>query len=100
MEDRYATLQLEILKTDRIPDGSRNIAKLLQDWGFGKQPQECFWVISTDAAGHIRTVVEVARGGHAEVEIHIPAVLTAVLVSGGTVFSAAHNHPTISVMPS
>lgn len=100
IEDRFARLNLEITKVERLPAGSRPIAKLLQDWGLGKQPQECFWVIAIDKAGHIRTVVEVARGAEAEQEVHIPAVLTAVLAVGASTFMVAHNHPGITVLPS
>jgi DNA repair protein RadC len=101
VEDRFATLSLEILKVERIPDGSRPIAKLLQDWGLGKQPQEVLWVISYDASGSFRTVVEVARGGHTEMEVHIPSLLTAVLATGAGVFTVAHNHPIpITPLPS
>lgn len=104
MEDRFARLDLTILKTERIPDGSRPIAKLLQDWGLGKQPQECLWVVAYDATGAIRTVIEVARGGHTELDVHLPSLLTAVLATGSGIFTVAHNHPMAgglaSVMPS
>lgn len=93
MEDRLARLNLEIIKAEQIPDGSRSVAKLLQDWGLGKQPQECMWVIAYDNIGTIRTVIEVARGTHTSLEVHIPSVLTAVLATGSGVFTTAHNHP-------
>lgn len=100
IEDRFAKLNLEILKVQSLPDGSRPIARLLQDWGLGKEPQECFWVIAVDVVGHIRTVVEVARGGHDRQEVHIPSVMTAVLSVGASSFTVAHNHPSIDIRPS
>jgi DNA repair protein RadC len=99
-EDRFATLELRFHKIERLPSGSRSIAKLCQTWGLGAQPQEAMWVISYDLNGNIRTVLEVARGGHSDMEIHIPSVLTAVLCSGSIAFTLAHNHPALSVAPS
>lgn len=99
LEDRYARVTLEVMKIERVaPSGA--LLQLLHRWGLHTQPQECFWVIATDAAGNVRTVVETARGGHAEVAVHVPSVMTAVLTAGGVVFAVAHNHPTLSPWPS
>lgn len=98
--DKYAEIELKIRKTERFPVGSRPIAKLLQDWGLGRQMQECLWVVAVDKVGYIRTVVEVGRGMEATQEINIPAVLTAVLTVGASTFMVAHNHPGLSVLPS
>jgi DNA repair protein RadC len=106
MEDRFArtdqlaVLRLDIVKVEKLPQGSRSVAKLCQDWGLGKEPQEVLWVIAYDLNSNIRTVVEVARGGHSELYVHIPSVLTAVLATGAIAFTLAHNHPAISVVPS
>ena len=100
MIDRYATLQLEILKTEKLPGDSRSVAKLCQDWGLGKQPQEVLWVIAYDLNSNIRTVIEVARGGHSEMYVSIPNVLTAVLTTGAIAFTLAHNHPALGLLPS
>ena len=93
-------MSLELLKVERFPEGSRPIAKLLQDWGLGRQPQECFWVIAVDVAGHIRTVIEVAKGNEYSQQVSIPDVMRAVFMSGASTFTVAHNHPAISVLPS
>ncbi len=100
IEDRFARLDLIIEKVERLPSGSRPIAKLLQDWGLGNQPQECFWVIAVDLNGNIRTAIEVGRGGEGEQVVHVPAVLTAVLAVGASTFTVAHNHPALTVLPS
>jgi DNA repair protein RadC len=101
IDERFARLSLEIIKTAWLEEGSRPLAKLVQDWGLGKQPQECLWVIAYDAAGGLRTIMEVARGGHTELQVDLPSLLTAVLVTGAEVFSVAHNHPVPeSVAPS
>lgn len=98
--ERYARLNLEVLKVKRVPTHSRRLADLLIEWGLHTQPQECFWVIAHDANGNIHTVVEVARGAHTGVEVHLPSLLSAVLMSGSEAFAVAHNHPTLNSLPS
>lgn len=100
MTDQYVQLRLEVLKTERLPVGARNVVQLLDDWGFTKEPQECLWVIAYDAQEHLRTVVEVSRGGHAEMHVHIQPLLTAVLNAGAIAFTIVHNHPTLTPAPS
>jgi len=96
----FAEVHLKVVRKQKLPSQPTAIARLLTEWGLSTMTQECIWVIATDANGHIRTVVEVARGGHADVELHIPSVMTAVLAAGATVFTLAHNHPTGNPNPS
>jgi DNA repair protein RadC len=99
-DHQYVQLRLDVLKTETLPAGSRDIVQLLHTWGMAKEPQECAWVIAYDANGNLRNVVEVARGGHAELTVEIQPVLTAVLAVGAIAFTFVHNHPTMSPTPS
>lgn len=94
----FAKLSLEPITKDRFPVGG--LADLVRRYGLHTQPQECFWVIGNDANGNVRTIIEVARGAHDNVKVDIPSALSAVLMSGAPAFSVAHNHPTMSVLPS
>lgn len=96
----FSEVHLKILRKQKLPSQPWVIAKLLEEWGLSTMTQECVWVIATDANGNIRTVIEVSRGGHAQVDVHIPSVMTAVLSAGATVFTLAHNHPTGNALPS
>ena len=100
LDFNFSRVHLEVLKQQSFPEKPAQITALLTEWGLSTQTQECVWVISTDANGHLRTVVEVARGAHSEVNVHLPSLLTAVLASGGVVFTVAHNHPTGTALPS
>jgi DNA repair protein RadC len=44
-------------------------------------------------------VSEIALGGYHEVDVPIPALLTAVLLAGTDRFQIAHNHPSGDVSP-
>jgi DNA repair protein RadC len=96
----FSEVHLKVIHRQKLPSQPTAIARLLTEWGLATMTQECVWVIAMDANGNIRTVVEVARGGHSEVDIHIPSVMTAVLSAGATVFTLAHNHPTGNPLPS
>lgn len=100
MTDQYVQIRLDVLKTERLPTGSRNVVQLLHDWGFTKEPQECLWVIAYDANAHLRNVVEVSRGGHADMMVDLQPLLTAVLALGAIQFTIVHNHPTLNPSPS
>ncbi len=100
MTIQYVNLRLEILKSDVLPENSRDLVRLLDKWGLTKEPQECGWVIAYDANLNIRNVTEVTRGGHADMDIHIQPVLTAVLALGAIKWIFVHNHPTMTVTPS
>lgn len=95
MEDRLARLELVIDRIEHLPAESRDIVGLLQDWGLGRQPQECLWAVAYDAGGAVRTVFEVNRGAHAQLHVDIPSILSSVLMTGSRCFTIAHNHPVI-----
>ncbi len=94
----FARLNLEPITKDHFEVGG--LADLVKRYALHTQPQECFWVIGNDAAGNVRTIIEVARGAHDHVNVDIPSALSAVLMSSAPAFSVAHNHPTMSVLPS
>lgn len=94
----YARVHLEIEKSDVLSFGG--LAALVKRYGLHSQPQEALWVIANDAVGNIRTIIEVARGGHAHVQLDLPSTFTAILATAAPMFSIAHNHPTLSVLPS
>lgn len=72
---------------------------LLKEWGLADSTQERLWVISFDSIEQVRTVNEVAIGGYHELDIPIPALLAAVLLSGTDRFMVAHNHPSGDIVP-
>jgi hypothetical protein len=94
----FARLHLEVEKSEVLP--VRGAADLVKRHGLHTQPQECFWAIANDAAGNVRTIMEVARGNHDTVELDIPSLFTVILATAAPAFSVAHNHPTMSVLPS
>ena len=96
----FAEVHLKITRRQHLPSKPTAIAKVLGEWGLSTMTQECVWVIATDENGNIRTVVEVARGFHSRVDVHIPSVMTAVLAAGAVHFTLAHNHPTGDPNPS
>lgn len=99
MTDRYATVQLNIERSEQMPRSEPSIYQLLDRFGLTKRTQEAFWVIAYDAAMNIRTVVEIGKGSYAKVPIHMPSIYTAVLTAGADRFQVAHNHPTGDVTP-
>jgi len=97
---RLARLELRIDKEETWPDGPGAEGRLLDRWGLSKSPQEVIWVIAYDAQSHLRTVVEVSRGSHLSVDLHLPTMLAAVITSGCERFVLAHNHPSGNPNPS
>lgn len=98
---RHAQLQLDIIrKGPQVPRTMSGLAKLVHDWGFTKQPQECIWVVAYDGDLNVRTVIEVARGSHAVVSLHLPTMLAAVMTTGCDRFMLIHNHPNMRIQPS
>lgn len=98
---RYAQLELNVLKTEQhIPEDPKAIAPLFKRWGFSKQPQECMWIVAYDATMAVRTVVEIARGMHITVDVHIPTMMGAVIAAGCERFMLVHNHPAGFATPS
>jgi DNA repair protein RadC len=76
-----------------------DLAALLRELGMTDLVQEAVWVIAYDAITNARTIVEVARGGYHDVQVHIPTVMSAVLLAGTDRFIMAHNHPSGDVDP-
>ena len=76
------------------------IIDYLKEKGFHLEPQECVWVIAFDANLGVHTIVEIGRGTHTNVNIHLPTLLGAVVAAGCERFILVHNHPTNSVAPS
>lgn len=96
--DRFVQVELRVDKLIEAPDPAR-LQDLLKDWGLTNAAQEGFWVISYDGARNLRTITPVARGTYHDVTVSIPAILSAVLLSGTDRFIVAHNHPNGDVTP-
>lgn len=96
--EQFVENRTEILR-QRDVEGVGNIAQMVKDWGLTDAVQEKMWVVSYDAARNLRIVTEVARGGYNDVTVSIPALLTAVLLSGTDRFVVVHNHPAGDVTP-
>lgn len=88
----------EVIQSRHVPIAG--LAALCIEMGLHQQTQECFWVIAGDEQGNLHQVTEINRGTGFNVDVHLPAMLTAVVASGSTAFSVAHNHPTQSAAPS
>jgi DNA repair protein RadC len=100
VSSRLASLRLEILREEALPEEFTMIPALFARWGLDKEPQECAWVVAYDSQMSVRTVIEVGRWSHLSVNIHLPTLLSAVLTVGCERFMLVHNHPTTSVKPS
>ena len=100
LKERYAQLELTIIKEEFWSAKPRNEVQLLFDWGLSKSPQEVGYVIAFDGMRNIRTVVEVARGNAGQLDVHIPTVLRAALLCGADRFTFVHTHPSGSAVPS
>jgi DNA repair protein RadC len=100
ISSKLASLRLEILREERRLGDVTDIVGLFRRWGFDKEPQECAWVVAYDSQLSIRTVVEVGRWSHISVNIHLPTLLSAVLLAGCERFTLVHNHPSASAQPS
>ena len=98
MIDRMVEVRLSTIKEIAVPSAS-DLVDSLREWGLDDLAQEAVWVIAYDASTNIRTIVEVARGGYHEVQVHIPTVVSAVLLAGTDRFMLAHNHPSGDVSP-
>jgi DNA repair protein RadC len=97
-QEQFVEHRTEVLRQRDI-EGIGNIADLVKTWGLTDSAQERLWVVSYDAARNLRIVTEVARGGYNDVTVSIPALLTAVLMSGTDRFVIVHNHPAGDVTP-
>lgn len=88
--DRFVKTELRV---EKIQPFTPELRTLLCEWGLCDSTQERLWVITFDSIEQVRTVNEVAVGGYHELDIPIPALLTAVLLAGTDRFMVAHNHP-------
>lgn len=90
-----AQLELRVLDIppEIVPHTEAQWLEAFQDWGLNRQPQECSWVVAYDAMSVVASVVEVARGGHLNLDVHLPTLLAVPLVAGCERFRIAHNHP-------
>lgn len=95
--DRFVRTELRV---ERVQPFVPELSTLLCDWGLCDSTQERLWVITYDSIEQVRTVNEIAVGGYHELDIPIPALLTAVLLAGTDRFMVAHNHPSGDLMPS
>jgi len=75
------------------------VAKLVEDLGLSHAAQEEIWVVTLDGDRNIRAVVPVAKGGYHEVFASVPAILSAVLLTGTDRFVLVHNHPSGNLEP-
>jgi DNA repair protein RadC len=98
--DRFAHLELVIDRELQWPIDLQEEIDLLHRWELPRLPQEVVWVIAYDPQMHVRTVIEVARGGVQEVSVHLPTMLGAILATGCDRFIVAHNHPSGDPTPS
>lgn len=96
--EQFVEHTTEILR-QRDVEGVGNIAEMVKTWGLTNSNQEKLWVVSYDAARNLRIATEIARGGYNDVTVSIPALLTAVLLSGTDRFVVVHNHPSGDVTP-
>ena len=96
----YAQVELSILKEEFWSAKPRSEIQLFEEWGLSRAPQEVGYVVAFDGMRNVRSVVEVARGSHGTMDIHVPSVLRAVLVCGGERFTFVHTHPTGNAVPS
>jgi len=97
---RNARMELVIERQERWPKTAGMEYEVLRKLGLNTLSQEALWVVTFDSLVNVRTVLEVARGGPQSVDVHIPSVMQAVLLSGTDRFLVAHNHPSGDPAPS
>jgi DNA repair protein RadC len=88
------------LRVEReLPSAIDSIPVLMREAGVHTQTQEVMWVCAYDSIMQVRHIIEVARGGYHQMEVSIPAIMTAVLTAGTDRFLIAHNHSSGDVTP-
>lgn len=95
----FIEINLNIIRSMQV-EGRAELATLCHDLGLSTKTQEEAWVITLDGDRNIRAIVPVAKGGYHEVFLAVPAVLSAVLLTGTDRFVLAHNHPSGNLTPS
>jgi DNA repair protein RadC len=96
--DRMVEIRLVPAREILVPPPPE-LSTMLTEYGLSTMAQEAIWVISYDAVTQARTIVEVARGGYHDVQVHVPTVISAVLLAATDRFILAHNHPSGDVSP-
>ena len=95
-----AHLELKIDYEEWLPSEFDDINRMLHRWGLANEPQEVGWVLAADADRRIRCLLEVARGTHRSLEVHIPSMLAGILTTGADRWAFIHNHPSGDPTPS
>jgi DNA repair protein RadC len=93
---RFVAFEQRVLATQ---PATTDLPTLFREWGLIHSTQERMWVVALDSIANLKTVTEVAVGGFHDVEVHIPAVLAAVIGAHTDQFYLAHNHPSGEVSP-
>jgi len=96
--EQFVEHRTEVLR-QRDVEGIGTIAEMVKAWGLTDSAQEKLWVVAYDAGRNLRVATEIARGGYNDVTVSIPALLSAVLMSGTDRFVVVHNHPGGDVSP-
>jgi DNA repair protein RadC len=96
--DRMVSVELRIDKQQTMQHVSK-LRDLLREWGLTLGVQESLWVVSYDGVQNLRTITPIAVGTYHNVVVSIPAILSAVLLSGTDRFLVVHNHPNGVVQP-
>jgi DNA repair protein RadC len=96
IEVQYTHLELHVDRVEHF--GSElDAVKLFQSTGMHRSAQETFWVLAFGPVLNIATMFELNRGMYAYVDLHIPSLISGVLLSGVERFWVAHNHPSLSL---
>lgn len=94
----FARVSLDVVQVVPYPT-TGNMVEVFDQLGLVREPQEMVWVVTYDSMKQIRTIVVVAKGGYHDVTVHVPTVLSAVLLSATDRFVLVHNHPAGDVSP-
>jgi len=95
---QYVTTELRIQTTGERPDVF-DLRDIFREKGMFTSSQEVFWVVSYDSVTQLHLIAEIARGDQYKVDVSIPAMMNAVILSGTNRFQIVHNHPSGKVQP-
>lgn len=96
---QYTHLELRVDKVEHF-ESERDAIALFQGTGMHRNAQETFWVLGYGPLLNIATMFEVNRGHYAYVELHMPSLISGLLLAGCERFWLAHNHPSLDPRPS
>lgn len=94
--NKFAGAELHIYQ--EMPSAA-DMEELLSEWGITDSTQERMFVLTYDSVENIRLVQEVAKGGYHTLQIPLPPMMAAVLLSGTDRFKIVHNHPSGDTSP-